>query len=445
MENNKNMVNNGTVDNVDGEFTLSNVPIQDRKTWMSVFIVLLGFTFLSTTMAAGATIGANFNFNDLMKITIIGNLILSCYAGAMCYISAKTGLTSVLLARYSLGKFGAKWADLLLGGTQVFWYAIQSAYFGMVFTKGLGLERYYIPITAVFAIISGLTALRGTRAMEIVAYLSLPAFLYLAYKLPVLSIASAGGVGRLLAIEPQTQSIAFIPAITMVIGTFISGATNSPNWGRFSKNSKHGFWAGFLGFFIGTLVMVSSGVLAGLAIQEGDIIEIMIQMGIVVMAIIILIFNIWTTNASTAYAFSVAGSEFFNKADRKPYLVGGLIIGTIIAILGIYDFFTPYLIAMGIFIPPLGGIIIGDYFYTWRKGLPKVEHIKFKNLRYANLIAYILATIGALISSNIGFGIPTINGVVLAVVLVYVINPIFERKGIVDNHVIAENAEYVKN
>lgn len=445
MNTNRDIVDNETLDSVENEYTLSNVPNDARKPWLSIFIVLLGFTFLSTTMAAGATIGASFNFADLAKIMIVGNLILSIYAGVLCYIAAKTGLTSVLWVRYSLGRYGAKWAGILLGGTQVFWYAIQSAYFGELFTQGLGLEKYFVPITAFFAIIMGLTALRGTRGMEIISYLSLPAFLYLAYKLPVLSIEAAGGISNLINIEPTTSSITFISAVTMVIGTFISGATNAPNWARFSRNPNHGFWAGFLGFFLGTFVMVASGMLAGLAIQEGDIILIMMQMGIIIMAIAILVFNIWTTNASTAYAFSVAGSEFFNKPDRKPFLIGGLIIGTIVAVIGIYDYFTPFLIAMGTFIPPLGGIMIGDYLYTWRKGFPKIEFVEFRDLRYANLIAYVIATLGTIISNNIGFGIPTINGVVLSIVLVWVVNIIFDKQGIDDHHKIAEDAEYMAN
>ncbi len=427
----------------DADYTLENVPKEGRKSFLSIFIVLLGFTFLSTTMAAGAQIGVNFAFSDLMLILAVGTGILSLYAALLCWVSAKTGLNSVLLARMTLGKVGAKWADILLGGTQVIWYAVQTAYLGMVFTAALGLEEYFIPITIFWGLFTGAFAIKGTRGMEIVAYLSIPPFLYLAYKLPQLSIQEAGGFAELLAINPENTGVTFVGAITVVIGTFISGATNTPNWARFGKSPSKGFIAGLLSFAVGTVVMVLSGMLGGLAIQNGDMIEVMVSLGIVVMAMVILVFNIWTTNTATAYAIGVASSEMFNKPNKAPYVIGGVIIGTIIAILGVYDWFMPFLSYLGIFIPPLGGIIIGDHLCTWMKKCPTIESIRFKNVRKANWIAYLLATAIAYISSLVGFGIPTINGVVAAVVLAFVVNKIFAIMGIEDNHTILPNAQYM--
>lgn len=426
-----------------GDYALENVPREGRKSFMSIFIVLLGFTFLSTTMAAGAQIGVNFNFSRLMTILVLGTAILSLYAAMLCWVSAKTGLNSVLLARMALGKVGAKWADILLGGTQIIWYAVQTVYLGMIFTAALGLQEYFIPITVFWGLFTGAFAIKGTRGMEIVAYLSLPPFLYLAYKLPQLSIHQAGGFDALMAINPKGEGMSFVAAVTTVIGTFISGATNTPNWARFGKSPLKGFWAGFLSFAIGTLVMVLSGMLGGLAIQNGDMIEVMLNLGIVVMAMVILIFNIWTTNTATAYAIGIASSEMFNKPKKEPFVIAGVVIGTIIAVLGIYDWFMPFLRYLGIFIPPLGGIIIGDHLYTWMKKCPTVKSIEFKNVRKANWIAYLIATAFAYITSLMDFGIPTINGVVAAIVLAFAVGKIFDALGIEDNHTIKPNATYM--
>lgn len=429
----------------DVDFTLTNVPKEHAKNWRSIFIVLLGFTFLSTTMAAGASIGVAFRYSELIKILALGTIILATYAGCISLVAAKTRLTTFVLARFALGKIGAKWADILLGGTQIIWYAVQTAYMGLLFTKGLGLERYFIPITIFWGLAMGATAIRGTKGMEIIAYVSLLPFLYLAFRLPALSISTAGGYEAMKQIIPTGATMTFTAAITVVIGTFVSGATNTPNWARFAKTPFQGFTAGFSGFFIGTLVMVVAGMLGGLCIQNGDMIEVMISLGIVVMAIVILIFNIWTTNTATAYAIGVAGSEFFNKPNKEPFVIGGIVIGTLIAILGIYDVFIPFLVWLGIFIPPMGGIIFGDHFAYWSKVFPKIEYVTFKTYRAANWIAYILASIIALVTSQLGIGIPSINGFVSAIVLVFVMKTIFAAMNIEDNHEIAEDAEYIYN
>jgi cytosine permease len=426
-----------TEKNLDIDYTLTNVPQHARKNGLAVFVVLLGFTFLATSMAAGANVGVAFNMTELIWILLAGALILSVYAGALSWIASKAGVTSMLLALYSLGKIGSKWADIILGGTQVFWYAVQSAYIGTVFVQALDIQEYYIPVTIFFSLFFGVFAIKGSRGIEIIAYLAMPAFLYLAYIIPRLSIEAAGGITELFNILPETTTtMPMTVAITIIVGTFISGATNAPNWSRFAKTPKSGFLMAFAAFFIGTIVMVFSGMIGGIALQQGDMVQILIEMGIVFMGVTILIFNIWTTNTMTAYSFGVAGAEFFNKPSKVPFVIGGLILATIMAAVGIYEFFIPFLTLLGVFVPPLGGLIIGDYLYTWRKGFPNIEDVKFRTVRYANLIAYLLATLGAFISSEVGFGLPSINGVVLAIILVYVVNYIFKKLGINDMHEI---------
>ena len=97
--------------------------------------------------------------------------------------------------------------------------------------------------------------------------------------------------------------------------------------------------------------MIFSGMLGGLVFHTGDLIELMISMGIVFWALIILTLNIWTTNNATAYAFGVAGAEMFNKNNKNPFIIGGIIIALIMAILGISNYFLPMLNLLGTFVP----------------------------------------------------------------------------------------------
>src|SRR5699024_417527 len=146
------------------------------------------------------------------------------------------------------------------------------------------------------------------------------------------------------------------------------------------------------------------------------------------------IFNIWTTNTMTAYSFGIAGAEFFNKPNKIPFVIVGLILATIMAAVGIYEVFIPFLGMLGIFIPPLGGLIIGDYLYSWREKFYTLDQLKFRTVRYGNLTAYLLASLGAYLSSLIEFGFPPINGVVLAIILVFIINSLLKAMNINDSH-----------
>ena len=154
-------------DAFDNDYPLDHVPATARKGLLPISAVLIGFTFFTPTMASGASLGAAFNFDNLLWIILVGSLILGVYVASICAIGAKTGLTSVLLSRYTLGKAGAKWADIILGGTQVFWYAITAEYMGMLFSSGLGFNSFAAKVFFIlfWGVIMGVTALYGVRAI----------------------------------------------------------------------------------------------------------------------------------------------------------------------------------------------------------------------------------------------------------------------------------------
>ncbi|WP_191215868.1 cytosine permease, partial [Salmonella enterica] len=62
------------------------------------------------------------------------------YTAFLCYIGAKTGLSTHLLARYSFGVKGSWLPSLLLGGTQVGWVFVGVAMFAIPVSKATGSD-----------------------------------------------------------------------------------------------------------------------------------------------------------------------------------------------------------------------------------------------------------------------------------------------------------------
>ena len=422
---------------VDQDYPLGHVPMSARKGLLSIAAVLLGFTFFSPTMLAGAQLGAAFSLKPLMVVLIAGSVILGIYVAIMCALGAKSGLTSVLLSRYTLGKGGAKWADIILGGTQVGWYAVTSAYMGELFAKGLGLTGWTVAFTVFWAVVMGITAVYGFKGMEIVSYFALPAILILVIYIPYLGVKEVGGWDAMAALQPASK-MSIGAAITVVVGTFASGGTQAANWSRFSKNGMTGFWAGLIAFLLGNGLMIFSGMIGALAFNNGDLVEVMIAMNITVLALIILTMNIWTTNNATAYAFGVAGAELFNKPNKRPFIIGGVLIAILLAVTGIYKNFIPMLVLFGTFIPPLGGVIIGDFFFTYKGKLPDIETVEFKNFRIAPVVAYVIGSLAAFFGGKFGIGIPPLQGIIIAALMVPVMNAVVKAAGVNDMHGIKE-------
>jgi cytosine permease len=91
------------------------------------------------------------------------------------------------------------------------------------------------------------------------------------------------------------------------------------------------------------------------------------------------------------------------------------VIATVLALTGVQDHLVDYLVLLGTFIPPLGGVIIGDFLARWRRGIP--AGATPPAVRWPNLLAYAVAAFLAWLSGELGLGIPPVIGIVVAVAL----------------------------
>ncbi len=408
------------------DFPLSEVPQESRKSLWSTSVVLLGFTFFTATMWGGGSLGAAFPFGQLMGLIVIGNLLLGIYVAILGYVAYKTGLNSVLLARFSFGDIGSKWPDFALGFTQVGWYAWGTATVSIIFVQLLNLPEWLrIPFMIFFGFAFCWTAYVGYRGLERLSIVSVPAMTILIVWSFVISSRDASDVGGLLGIVP-TSTMTAGAAITIVFGTFVSGGTQATNWTRFAKTGKIAIIASLLAFFIGNGLMVFAGAFGAMVYQQPDIVEVLTLQGLLLAGIIMLFLNIWTTQDNTVYNFSVAGCNMIRTENRKLLTVIGAAIGTLLAILGFYDWLVPWLLLLGTFIPPIGGVIMADFFYKYRGRYPKLSEAKLPKINIAGAVAYVGASLIAYFSP----GVPPINGIVAAIVLYIVVDLIMTAAGV---------------
>ena len=412
------------------DFPLEEVPLTRRKGFWSLLWVLAGFTFFSATMFAGAKIGSSFSFfPDLLAVILIGNLILGCYVAILGYIAAKTGLNTVLLARFSFGNVGSRIVDLVLGLTQVLWYAWGTGFIAQVFASYIGVDStnliYVMMIVFGFAFCA--TAIIGYRGLEVLSMISVPVMTILIITSIVIATGDAenqGGVSQFIG----SGEIPFAIAITAIVGTFISGGTQSTNWTRFAKTPANAVWTSLLAFLIVNGLMVFMGAYGALIYEKADISDIFIAQGLFTLGIIILFLNIWTTQDNTIYNFSVAGSNFFRTNKRRLITLSGAAIGTIIALFGFHNAIVPFTIALSTFIPPIGGIIMADYFFVHRGRYPRLSECSIVKINISGIISYGIACLTAYYSPFI----PPIVGIISAFILHSIIGNFVPRKGLAE-------------
>lgn len=419
------------------DYPLSPVPLEARKSIWSLAPLLMGFTLYSGTLFAGGLIGPAFQFfPDLVGLILVGNLILGGYASALGYIAAQTGLSTVLMARFSFGNLGSRWVDFLLGFTQIGWYAWVSALIADLLNKLVGVPPTWNWLTILFfTYFFCSTAYIGYQAMDWLSRIAVPAMLILMVWCLTIALGKVGGWEGMQAIQP-TKEMSINAALTIIVGTFVSGGTQATNWSRFAKTGLVAGISTLAAFFFANGFLIFSGAVCSLVYSDvkaiadsSDIVQVMAYQGLLFWGLLLLFLNMWTTQDNTIYAFSVAGAHMFRSHKRTAFVLGGATLALVLAWGGIYKMLVDYLILLGTFIPPIGGVIMADYWIRYRGQFPSLDQPQ-PAFHWAGVLAYGTASAIAYFSGQASLGVAPINGIVSAVILYVILTKVIPQSSV---------------
>ena len=272
----------------------------------------------------------------------------------------------------------------------------------------LGINEWILTIVA--GLLMTATAATGMKALEIVSYISVPLIVILGVYSMITATAEGGG---LVAIFGQSAGgITLFTGIGYVIGSFISGGTATPNFIRFAKDRKIAVWTTVIAFFLGNTLMFCFGAVGGAFTGADDIFYVMIAQGLAIPALVVLGANIWTTNNNALYTGGLALSNITGKPMKYLTWAAG-IIGTALAI-WLYWNFCGWLNVLNCALPPIGIIVILDYFKN-RKKYEGTHNEVIVN--WFNVIGVIAA---ALVANFLHWGIAAVNAMVVAAIFFFI-------------------------
>lgn len=418
--------------NFDTEFSLTAVPSSYRNGFWKTLVVMLGLTFFSASMWSGGELGQGLSFIQFMAIVLAGNLILGAYTGLLAYMAAKTGLSTHLLARYAFGEKGSYLASFLLAFTQIGWFGVGTAMFAIPVQKVTGIDIYIL--IGIAGILMTFTAFFGMKALAIISFIAVPLIALLGGTSVLKATESLGGVQGLLQYEPaETMSLAV--ALTICIGSFISAGTLTPDFTRFARKKRSAVVATVVAFFIGNTLMFLFGAVGSVATGQADISEVMFMQNLILPAIIVLGLNIWTTNDNALYASGLGLSNITKIAKHKIVIFNG-IIGTLGA-MWLYNNFVGFLTILGSALPPIGAILLADFFILRRGHYRAFHEMTFTAINWIALFAWGTGIAAATLLP----GIPPINALIGAAVTHVVVTKLVASAK--EKEVILTNTEKV--
>ncbi len=390
----------------DNDFSMSAVPNSAKKGFFSLFVVMLGFTFFSASMTTGGNLGLGLNLQDFILAIVFGSIILGTYTALLAYISSKTSLNIDLMARHAFGNKGSYLPSALIIFTQTGWFGVGVAMFAIPVSSLLGINAYIF--IAVSGIAMTLTAYYGIKGLALISAISVPLIAVLGIVSMSMAITETGGIQNVFSQTPANP-ISFVTALTLVVGSFVSGGTATPNFTRFAKSPAIAVSTTAIAFTLGNSLMFLFGAVGGAVTGVPDIFDIMIAQGLVIFGIVVLLLNIWTTNNNALYSAGLGLSNITGKKSSTMTLFAG-ILGTVSA-MWLYNNFVGFLTFLGSSLPAIGAIIILDYFMNKKAYVLASGEKEFRISAIGGVI------VGVIVGLVLPVGIPSINAMVSACIV----------------------------
>jgi len=353
---------------LESEFEHEPVPAGHRRSLASVSAVWFGFPMILTNAIFGGTIVYGLGFWRGLAAILLGNLVLLTYVGALSYVAGTTGKNFALTAAETFGRRGATIAAGFLSTVVIGWFAFQTGLTGATLHTALGWnETAMIFLAGVLYI--AMTFI-GIRALTIIGVVAAPLFVVLAIVALVFA-AHGGGLSGITSYTGGGAGAAVLSigaAVTIVIAGFADSGTMTADFTRWSRTGREAVLAAFSAFpianFISLLVggiVVAAGAAATPADSGGDFLPILTTHGPVLSAIaVIFVFvNLGSVCTHCLYNGAVGWSQLTNSRMRLLTIVLG-VLGLAAALAGVWSHFATWLNLLGIFVPPIGAVLIID-------------------------------------------------------------------------------------
>ena len=395
---------------IDVDYTTSPVDAAGRKSNLSMFMVMLGFTFFSASMWVGQKLAAGLDWWGFVWALLLGGLILAAYTGALGWIGAESGLSLDMLARRSFGTKGSWLPSAMISFTQIGWFGVGLAMFAIPVAKelmGLDVTPDHMPwqgylLVVIAGILMTASAYFGIKSLTIISYIAVPAVAILGTVAMIMAI-QRGDAGLVEQFAKGTKDLGVSAGAGLVVGSFVSGGTATPNFTRFAKNARVGLWTTIFAFFIGNSLMFLFGAVSSIYVGGNDIFEVMLNLNLFYLAVLVLGLNIWTTNDNALYSAGLGLSNIFGLSKKAMVLISG-VIGTVAAV-WLYWNFCDWLNVLNCTLPPVGIILILHYFT--HRGKPVKETV-------VDWSAVIGVIAGAVVANLVHWGFASLNGMAVA-------------------------------
>lgn len=382
------------------------VPNEERRSWFATLTVWAGWTISITAFLVGGLVGGGLPLADAIPAVFIGNIVLAIVGAMIGYLGMKSGLSTYVLAQGVFGRYGSILISIFIGIFAMGFVGVFAGATGNFLNGQFGT----IPVwggALVFTALVVATAIYGFVGLEYLSRVAVPGLWILAiWALFSVGGEIEGGLSAVWAIAPADPK-AFSFGVTLAISTWITGASITADIGRYAKNKWHVIIGAFGGWVFGAAFLESISAVSALGVGNGDLVEVMIEIGLFWPALFVFLAAMWTSADNNLYSFSLAFTSLSDVLGQRDFfskevwvVIGGVLV-FIGAAAGLYSQFTDFLLTIAITVPPMAGIFISKYYILGE--YKKSGDEMFKEIQNTDVAVSYVAFITWIISSTFAY------------------------------------------
>ncbi|MFI6520552.1 purine-cytosine permease family protein [Spirillospora sp. NPDC050679] len=409
------------------DYALARVPRTARYGFGSMLLQWLAQSGSLSQFVLGATLGLGMGFWDAFLAFTLGAVILEVVIFAIGAAGQREGLSMTMLTRFAgFGRNGSALVSLVIGVSLVGWFGVQNGIFGNSMSKLAGGPPWLWCVVA--GVVLTLLVMYGFKIMMWLARIAVPLF----FGLVAWSVASEltkHSLSDLVNAPPVGPHISIPAAATIIAGGYMTGAITAPDMTRYNKKSWHVLLQSSCSMILSEYVVGMTGVLLGHAARSSDVTHIVLSTsgfaGLVIVVLATMKINDWNLYGSSLGVVNFAATVFGRRLHRGAVTVVIGVAGTVLSAIGFLDHFKDFLSLLGVAIPPIGGIIVAEYWIA-RRQRPELDATRDAGALPERVPTWIPGSLAVWVAAFcVGkfthWGIPALNSLATAIVLYLVL------------------------
>lgn len=337
-----------------------------------LFLIFAGANIVATTFQVGASLATGFDTASALALIAAGSVAGSALVASLAPLGPRLGVPSVVAARGALGMRGAGLVALLLYATNFVWIALNNVIAASVCSRILGGESSERLWAVGLGLLATVIVAKGPRAVSLADRLAVPLMAAVGVMLTIACLNAMGPADNIARGGPAPSASpsigGWLGGFDIVIGYQVSWILMFADYSRFTRSSKAGATAVFLGLALTSIWFMPLGLIAARLASSADPGDMLAATGLGWWSGVLLALATITTNFVNIYLSSLAWKSLVPRTGDQASVWS---IGLISAALSLFSSgwlvrFADFTLVLGSLLVPVGGVLLAHYFILRR-------------------------------------------------------------------------------